>query len=100
MMKIPKSFKIAGQKITVIVEDSLPNNDYGYYCDATNEIHLAKTIKVEEETVTLKESQVFNTFWHEVIHVFQFYFDNTFNETQAQVYANFMNEFFKSLKND
>lgn len=25
------SFKIANQEITVIIEDSLPNNDYGYF---------------------------------------------------------------------
>lgn len=95
-MKIPKSFKIASQKINIIIEDSLPNNNYGYFCDATNEIYLAKTVKVEEETVTLKECQIFNTFWHEMVHVFQFYFDNIFSEAQAQVYANFMCEFFNT----
>lgn len=95
-MKIPKSFKIAGQEITIIMENSLPNNDYGYFCDATNEIHLARTVKVEEDTVTLKECQIFNTFWHEMIHVFQFYFDNAYSESQAQVYANFMCEFFNT----
>ena len=95
-MKIPKSFKIAGQEVNIIIEDSLPNNDYGYFCDATNEIHLAKTVKVEEEIVTLKECQMFNTFWHEIMHVFQFYFDNNYSEVQAQVYANFMCEFFNT----
>lgn len=95
-MKIPKSFKIAGQEINIIIEGSLPNNDYGYFCDATNEIHLAKTVKVEEEIVTLKECQMFNTFWHEIMHVFQFYFDNNYSEAQAQVYANFMCEFFNT----
>lgn len=36
--KLPDKFKIANQEITVIIEDSLPNNDYGYFCDATNTI--------------------------------------------------------------
>lgn len=29
--KLPDKFKIANQEITVIIEDSLPNNDYGYF---------------------------------------------------------------------
>lgn len=45
--KLPDKFKIANQEITVIIEDSLPNNDYGYFCDATNTIKLARTVKSE-----------------------------------------------------
>lgn len=49
--KLPDKFKIANQEITVIIEDSLPNNDYGYFCDATNTIKLARTVKSEYESL-------------------------------------------------
>lgn len=44
-MSIPNKFKVANNEITVVIEDSLPNNNYGYFCDVTNEIKLARTIK-------------------------------------------------------
>lgn len=50
--------------------------------------------------VRLTEDQITNTFWHELIHCFQFYFDNSYSEAQSQVYANFMCEYFKSVASD
>lgn len=47
--KLPDKFKIANQEITVVMEDSLPNNNFGYFCDATNTIKLAKTIDASYE---------------------------------------------------
>ena len=97
--KLPNKFKIANQEITVVMEDSLPNNDYGYFCDATNTIKLARTINSEHDgEVILSDEQVRNTFYHELFHVFQFYFNDEFNETQAQVYANFMCEFIETTE--
>lgn len=96
-MNIPSKFKIANQEITVIMEDSLPNNDYGYFCDATNTIKLARTIKSEYDgVISMSEEQIKNTFFHELLHVFQFYYNNKFDETQAQVYANFICEFLET----
>ena len=61
------------------MEDSLPNNDYGYFCDATNTIKLARTVNSEHDgEVILSDEQVRNTFYHELFHVFQFYFNNEF----------------------
>lgn len=61
--KLPNKFKIANQEITVVMEDSLPNNDYGYFCDATNTIKLARTINSEHDgEVILSDEQVRNTF--------------------------------------
>lgn len=58
--KLPDKFKIANQEITVIIEDSLPNNDYGYFCDATNTIKLARTVKSEYEgNVSMSDEQHF-----------------------------------------
>lgn len=75
--KLPDKFKIANQEITVVMEDSLPNNNFGYFCDATNTIKLAKTIDTSYEgKVSMNDEQLRNTFYHELFHVFQFYFDN------------------------
>lgn len=71
--KLPDKFKVANQEITVVIEDSLPNNNYGYFCDATNTIKLARTINSEHDgTVSLSDEQIRNTFYHELFHVFQF----------------------------
>ena len=73
-------------------------NDSVDWCDATNTITLAKTVELEDKTViNLTEDQITNTFWHELIHCFQFYFDNGYNEAQSQVYANFMCEYYNSI---
>ena len=77
------------------------NNNYGNWCDVTNTITIAKTIELEDKTVVeLTEDQITNTFWHELIHCFQFYFDNSYSEAQSQVYANFLCEYFKSVASD
>lgn len=93
---IYKTFKIANQKIQTILLDSLPGGEYGKFNDAKNEIQLARNIIVEGETIKLSPQQIQNTFMHEVIHVFQFYYNNEFDEAQAQVYANFICEMLAS----
>lgn len=92
-MKIPKEFKIANTKIIVQVVDQVTGRDgeevYGNYNSVTNTIKIARTI----DGITLKDEQLFNTFWHEVFHAFQQFFDNKYYEAEAQCYANFMREF-------
>lgn len=96
---LPDKFKIANQEITVVIEEILPNNNYGYFCDATNMIKLARTLKTEHDgVVTVSDEQMRNMFYHELFHAFQFYFNNEFNEAQAQVYANFMCEFIETTE--
>lgn len=91
---IPSTFKIANQVIKIIIEESLPDNNYGYFCDASNTIKLSKSISVEGEgVIQLSEEQLENTLWHEIFHVFQFYYNNKYDESQAQVFVNFMREF-------
>lgn len=96
MIEIPESFKIANQLIKVNLLDKVADNNYGNFCDAKNEINIAKTIEVINENVQLTDEQIKNTFWHEVFHAFQFYFNNQYDEAQAQVFANFMCEFIES----
>lgn len=89
---IYKKFKIANQTITTKLVNHLEENDYGLFNDAKNQILVAKTIEKEGETVDLTEEQMFNTWAHEVVHAFQFYYNNEFDEAQAQVFANFVCE--------
>ena len=97
-MNITTENKCAGNTIKVKKKKKTDNNNYGNWCDATNTINIAKTIEVDNKTtVNLTEDQIFNTFIHELIHCFQFYFDNSYDEAQAQVYANFLCEYFKSV---
>ena len=90
---LPEKFYCAGFTITVNVVDRIESNSYGNFCDATNIINIAKTVKTEEGTIEVTKRQMLNTFWHEVIHVWQFYFNNQYDEAQAQVFANFMCEY-------
>ena len=46
----------------------------------------------------MSDEQLRNTFYHGLFHVFQFYYNNEFNEIQAQVYANFMCEFIETTE--
>lgn len=91
---IYKQFKIANQVVRVELMDFVEESKYGDFTDAKNLIRIAKKIKVEGEVVELTPEQIENTFWHEVFHAFQFFFDNDYNEAQAQSYANFMQEVF------
>ena len=93
---IYKTFKIANQKIQTVLLDSLPGGEYGKFNDAKNEILIAKSVVVDDEVIELTEQQMQNTFFHEVIHAFQFYYNNEFDEAQAQVYANFICEMLES----
>lgn len=97
MNKIPESFQCAGFTIKINIVDKLLTNVYGNFCDATNIINIARKIRIEEEDIELSEEQMFNTLFHEVFHCFQFYSGNEYSEQQAQVYANFMCEYLKSI---
>lgn len=93
---IPASFNCAGFTIKVELYDKLPNNNYGDFDDARNIIRLARSVEVDKETIQLTNEQMHNTFWHEVGHCFQFYYDNDYSESRAQTFANFMQELLKT----
>lgn len=92
-MKIPNTFKCAGFDITIEFLDALPENQYAIFCDVKNTISIANHIYVEKDKIKLTELQQLNSFLHELIHVFQFYYNNDYVEAEAQVYANFLQEF-------
>lgn len=89
---IYKTFKIANQVIQTKIVNSLEGGAYGKFNDAKNQITLAKTVEIDDEVVELTPNQIENTFFHELMHVFQYYYNNEYDEAQAQVFANFMCE--------
>lgn len=100
-MKIPTTFKCAGFTIKVEIVDFLPGNCYGIFYDAPLVLKLARKINTEDYgVVTLTEDQMINTFWHEVMHCWQYFYNTEYNEAQAQVYANFMCEFLNTNEVD
>lgn len=97
-IEIPDTVRVAGNEIKIILEDKVPDNNYGYWSDVTNTIHLARTIEEKYAgVVTLTPNQIRNTYYHELMHVFQFYYNNRTDEGQAQVYANFICEYLDSI---
>ena len=96
-MKIPEKFTINGQEIIVELLDTLPNQKFGEYCCITDKIKLAKRVKDDDGTaISLKEEQMENTFWHEVLHAFQWHSKGDFSEAESSTYAGYLLEFFKS----
>lgn len=64
------------------------------HCNLKLEIKVAECMKNDDgETIYLTEEQIKNSFWHEVFHAFNFYYNNRQDELLAQTFANFMCEF-------
>ena len=56
------------------------------------EIKIARRIKEDNVIYNIQEDEILNTFWHEVFHSFQYYWNNKCDEDFAQVLSNFMCE--------
>lgn len=96
-MKLPQKFTINSQEITIEIVDTLPNNNFGQYGCITDNIKIATSVKDDEgNIVKLKDEQIFNTFWHELFHAFQFHSKGKYSEVESNVYAGFLVEFFKT----
>ena len=96
-MEIPKEFTIANNKYTISIEESIKDSKgdevYGMHSSVENKIRIAKTI----DGHSLTKEQMLNTFWHELFHAFQFFFNNETYEAEAQCFANFMREYQASV---
>jgi hypothetical protein len=102
-MKIPSKFEIFGQEITVeMVDDINKGKNYGVYSDAEKKITLAKKVLVDDDWIDLSEDQIMITFYHELVHCFQFYSgigrDDEMSEIMANTYSGFIYEFVKTRK--
>lgn len=97
-MKIPKQFVIHGHTVKVIQKeiDNYDDNRYGYYDSVKEEIVIFRKVRSDGEPVTLTEVQIEATFYHELMHCFQWHIKGTTDEWEAQSYSGLMVEFFKT----
>lgn len=67
-MKIPREFIIHGHvvKVTQREIDSISDNRYGYYNSAKEEIVIFRKVRSDEEVITLTDTQIEATFYHEL----------------------------------
>lgn len=94
---IPQTFTIAGIPHTVEIVDNIENGElYGKTFFGSQKILIATHIKEDDQYITLSKKQQKNTYWHEVFHLFQFYFNNGSDEGLSQTFANFMCEYEKT----
>lgn len=98
-MIIPEEITILKHKIKVIHVRTL-DGKFGLFDPVKNEIKIALYVLSDDEEVALSPTQILHTFWHEVFHVFQWFYEGGFNEGQSQAYAGFMLEFFGDESGD
>ena len=94
---IPSEFELAGIKFKVIEKESITDDDtelYGEFDTNQNTIILAKTIYGEEITFQTK----INTFYHELAHVLQYYYNNELDESFAQSVGNLLMQYNQTKK--
>lgn len=96
-MKIPKHFIIHSHDINVYQREiDQEGNRYGYYDSVREEIVVFNKVKSNGETITLTQTQIEATFWHELMHAFQWHIKGETDEWEAQSYAGLMIEFLKT----
>lgn len=95
-MKIPKQFILHGHTINVREVEKLKSNAFGEYDDAREQITIAHKVETDDELITLTSTQLEHTFWHEVIHAFQWHTKGQYDEAEAQSYAGLMLELIKT----
>ena len=94
-----KSFSIAGIKHSIELVDSIDNGEsFGKFIAAGQKILIAKRVKADDDWYSQSDESLENTMWHEIMHAFQFDTTTDYDETQAQVFANFMCEFNKTSR--
>lgn len=97
--RIPKTFKLAGLAFNVEFVDNLKNGDnYGEYVDVTHTIKLANKVKIDDIWIDVPIEIKWNSFWHELFHIFNYYWNTEFDESLAQTFANFMTEYLQSKR--
>lgn len=95
-LHIPKTFRIANHTYSVEFSDFVEVDGeevYGYHSNMELKIMLALKVHVEDRIIWLTSEQIKNTFWHELFHAFNYFWNNDEDESLAQVFANFMREF-------
>lgn len=95
-MKIPKTFTINTQTITVEIRDTL-HLRFGLYDSISDTITLARKIVDEDGRVRpLTQEQITNTFFHELLHAFQWHTKGETDEQESSLYAGLFVEYLKT----
>lgn len=95
---IPKEFTIACNKITTIIVDE--GEDFGSFDSLRNVINISLGVRdASGKLVTFTKEQVLNTYYHEVFHCFNYFFNTEMDEALAQTFANFTCEYLTSKVN-
>lgn len=96
-MKIPSKFIIHGHPIKVIRREiDNKGNRYGYYDSVREEIVIFDKVRSDDEPVLLTDTQIEATFYHELIHCFQWHVKGQTDEWEAQCYSGLILEFQKT----
>lgn len=93
---IPHSFRIANHDFEVIIQDFVELDGdyvYGTFSSSKQQILVATKIKVEGEQINLTDECIRNSFYHELFHAFNYFWNTDTDEGLAQTFANFMREF-------
>lgn len=96
-MIIPKEITILKHTIKVRIVDIL-DGKFGLFDPVKNEIKIAQYALSNDKEVALSPVQILHTFWHEVFHAFQWFYEGEYNEGQSQTYAGFMLEVFDAIE--
>ena len=95
---IPKSFCIAGgKKIDVELVDEIDDySTYGNFSIVNSKIKLARYVKCDNEIVEVSEEDLERTFYHELVHSMNYFYNCETDEVIAQVFSNFIYEYSKT----
>ena len=90
---LPTSFKIGGYNMKVLQYDELYGDDgrnlYGQF-DLDKQV-IRIRIKIDDEYIT--KVNIYNTFWHELFHVFNYLWNTETDESLASTFAMLMVEY-------
>ena len=90
------SYKIAGgRRIEVNYKEF--GKDFGEFNPVNSKITIYKKVFDDTEYVPQDVEDIKRTLFHEIIHSFQYYLNTEMDETQAQVFSNFLYEAWPDL---
>lgn len=89
---VPSKFRIACEEYTVVIDEK--GEDYGSFCDSTNEIRLSLNIyEGDNKWTEVSKTKFMSTWYHELGHCFNYYWNTETDEGFAQAFSAFMMEF-------
>lgn len=101
-MNIPDSFTINTQKVSILIKEVADDRGvFGKFNPFTNTISIYTSVRDDDNNlVVLTNEQKINTFFHEVIHAWQWYSGHDSSEIECSTFASYMIEFLRSTALD